>query len=463
MAKAKEQKGININIDATHKQAEALGYLFDKETTEVLFGGAAGGGKSFIGCCWIAYVCLNYPGSRTLIGRSKLTDLKKTTLATLFDIFSSWNIPPSFYNYNQQENFIKFYNGSEIILKDLATYPTDANFDSLGSLELTAAFIDEANMISEKAKNVVASRLRYKLDKFNLIPKLLLTCNPAKNWIYDVFYKPWKSGTLPVYRKFVQATLKDNPNVSKYYAEQLSRLDDFSRRRLLLGEWEIVQENNLIKYENILNMFQPNSNITTEENATLPTFRISADCSRKGKDKSVIFVWKDFSLIDKVILPINDVPQLANEIIQLAIKYKVERRNIVIDSDGVGGGVADLVRGCVNFVNNSTPLGKQNFRNLKTQCAYTLADLINQGKIKIEANFNVEERECLIQELEMIRAKNLDADGKLEIISKSEIKALISRSPDYSDTLLFFAYFFIQAAGKATGEYAVRASTFKRR
>ena len=69
-------------------------------------------------------------------------------------------------------------------------YPSDRNFDSLGSLEITAAFIDEANQITEKAKNVVASRLRYKLDENNLIPKMLMTCNPAKNWTYTEYYRP---------------------------------------------------------------------------------------------------------------------------------------------------------------------------------------------------------------------------------------------------------------------------------
>jgi hypothetical protein len=55
---------------------------------------------------------------------------------------------------------------------------------------------------------------------------------------------------------------------------------------------------------------------------------------------------------------------------------------VVIDSDGVGGGVADAIKG-VNFVNNSTPLFKQNFANLKTQCYYKLSEMIKEGKISI--------------------------------------------------------------------------------
>jgi ssRNA-specific RNase YbeY (16S rRNA maturation enzyme) len=51
------------------------------------------------------------------------------------------------YNFNGQSNVLTFYNKSEIIFKDLAYNPSDQNYDSLGSLEISAAFIDEAAQI----------------------------------------------------------------------------------------------------------------------------------------------------------------------------------------------------------------------------------------------------------------------------------------------------------------------------
>ena len=163
----------------TKKQGKALEYLTDSTTNTVLYGGAAGGGKSFLGCAYIIWLCVKYDGVRCLIGRSKLDTLKKTTLNTFFEVCSSWGIlAGQHYNYNAQTNVIRFFNGSEVILKDLFQYPSDRNFDSLGSLEITAAFIDECNQITEKAYQVVGSRIRYKLDEYGLIPKMLLTCNP---------------------------------------------------------------------------------------------------------------------------------------------------------------------------------------------------------------------------------------------------------------------------------------------
>ena len=159
------------------------------------------------------------------MGRSKLDNLKKTTLNTFFDVCKEFELIAGVdYTYNAQSNIVKFNNGSEIILKDLFQYPSDRNFDSLGSLEITAAFIDEANQVTEKAKQIVSSRLRYKLDEYNLTPKLLLTCNPAKNWVYSNFYKPQKENRLPEYRKFIQALVDDNKHISKHYKEQLLKL-----------------------------------------------------------------------------------------------------------------------------------------------------------------------------------------------------------------------------------------------
>lgn len=69
------------------KQLDALKYLVKDSPCElVLFGGAAGGSKSFLGCAWQIQRRLKYDGSRGLIGRSKLDTLKKTTLKTFLNV-----------------------------------------------------------------------------------------------------------------------------------------------------------------------------------------------------------------------------------------------------------------------------------------------------------------------------------------------------------------------------------------
>jgi hypothetical protein len=102
------------------------------------------------------------------MGRAKLKALRETTLNTFFELSSRFDLN-SQYRYNSQSGVIYWNNGSEILLKDLFTYPSDPNFDSLGSLEITGAFIDECNQISFKAWQIVKSRIRYKLKEYKVV------------------------------------------------------------------------------------------------------------------------------------------------------------------------------------------------------------------------------------------------------------------------------------------------------
>lgn len=151
------------------KQQHAIWYLKDSVTEELLYGGAAGGGKSALGCLWLMEMCQKYPGSRWLMGRSKLKTLKETTLNTFFELATMLKLSPQFH-YKPTENIIYWKNGSQILLKDLFHYPSDPNFDSLGSLEITGAFIDECSQVAYQAWQIVKSRIRYKLTEFGLIP-----------------------------------------------------------------------------------------------------------------------------------------------------------------------------------------------------------------------------------------------------------------------------------------------------
>ena len=74
------------------KQNKAVYYLKDSITEEIIYGGAAGGGKSALGCLWLIEQCQTYPGSRWLMGRAKLKTLKETTLNTFFELSSKLGI-----------------------------------------------------------------------------------------------------------------------------------------------------------------------------------------------------------------------------------------------------------------------------------------------------------------------------------------------------------------------------------
>lgn len=236
-------------IKLSKKQTRAFNLLeYSPTVTELMYGGAAGGGKTWFGCTWQIYRRLKYPGTRGAIGRDQLKRLKRTTLATFLDCWNTiWiNNPEGVQmTYAQQAGAIRFSNGSEIVLLDLHQYPSDPDFTALGSLEITDAFVDEATEVTEKAVQILSSRIRYKLETLETKePKLLLAGNPAHNWVKFRFVKDEEGNAvdLKAHQAVVRALLSDNPSEEfrRVYGRQLENLNHYDKARLLEGDWDAV-------------------------------------------------------------------------------------------------------------------------------------------------------------------------------------------------------------------------------
>lgn len=362
------------------------------------------------------------------------------------------------YKYNAIEGTITFtQTGSQIYLKDLAYYPSDPEFDSLGSTEYTGAFIDEASQIREKAKNVVMSRLRYRIDEYGIIPKLLMTCNPHKGFLYMEFYKPWKQGILPRGKAFIAALPGDNPYLPEAYIQSLRLLDRASQERLLKGNWEYDDDPGaLMDYESITDLFSnslPEMEVKKDPyGRPLPDTRpryIVCDVARFGEDRTVICIWYGWELKHIYIHKKTKTTTVAALIKGHAQKHNVPASHIMVDEDGVGGGVKDQLYGVKGFIANSRPARKENYMNFKAQCAYALGKKVVDRGIRIHADTG-ELRQTITEELEQIKAVNLDSDGKLQIMSKDDVKANIGRSPDIGDTLIMRMAFEFVSRPKLT-------------
>lgn len=435
--------------DLSVKQGQAFRYLTDAKHTEVLYGGAAGGGKSWLGCLWLLASALKYQGSRWLMGRAVAKTLKETTLNSFFDVCAAHGLKSGeHYTYNQQTGTITL-GASTIILKDLFSYPSDPNFDELGSLEITGAFIDEANQVTEKAKAIVGSRIRYKLDEFGLIPKMLMTCNPAKNWVFREFYQPAQDGTLPPYRAFVQALVTDNPNISPHYIDNLKKLTGPDRARLLMGDWNYDDDPSRLMDQDAIN------DLWTNEHVPVGKKYISADVARYGHDLTVIALWEGLRLVHFTVMEQSSVPEVAAAITQLCRSEAVPRSHVVVDDDGIGGGVVDLLPGCVAFKGGARPIESkvkpQNFANLKTQCSYVLSEHVNDREVYIATSNH---RDKVSEELSHIKRDKMDNDGPLRILAKEKVKEALGRSPDFADVLMMRMVFELREAGRAGSSLA---------
>lgn len=113
------------------------------------------------------------------------------------------------------------------------------------------------------------------------------------------------------------------------------------------------------------------------------------------------------------------------------------------------GGVKDILK-CKGFVANSTPIPikgqKLNFNNLKSQCYFKLADMVNAAEIYIDSP-DTTVTDMIIEELEVVKQKDVDKDNKMAVISKDRVKELIGRSPDYSDTLMMRMFLELSKSG----------------
>jgi hypothetical protein len=300
--------------------------------------------------------------------------------------------------------------------------------------------LDNFSEVTEKAVSIVHSRCRYKLNEYDLKPKGLMTCNPTKGWIYNEFYLKSKTNELPKHRAFVQALPTDNPHLHPSYLESLQRLPEYDRKRLFEGNWEFDDSTDKLFSTSDLNAMFRDEVFTGEK-------YITADIARFGQDKTVIIVWNGWTIIDIIQLTHSSLTDTAQRIRELIREHNVRLSNVLADEDGVGGGVVDILK-CKGFMNGSKAIHSDIYTNLKTECYYTLAKVVEDGKITILAS---QHKERIIKELETVKRYKSDADTKNRVTPKEEIKRLHGFSPDIADSMMMRAYYDLRPnAGKYT-------------
>lgn len=447
-----------INFTPSVKQDKAWKYLTDNVTSFIGYGGAAFGGKSYLLCYWLTIMCYAYPETTWGLGRRELVTLKRTTLLTLFKVFKECGIEPvKDYDYNQQLNVITFNNGSKIFLIDTAYKPSDPLYTRFGGYELTSCAIDESAETSLEAIDILYTRCGRKNNKkYGLLAKMLETFNPVKNHVYKRYYQPFKSGKLQESYQFVPALPRDNPSpeAHDYIEGILKNANKITVQRLIYGNFEYDDDpSSIIEYDKIVDLWSNNhikeAQLKSKERVEMS---MTVDVARLGKDNTVIYVYKGWILVARYVLGGKwKVDKTVTRVEEIATKHSVPNSRIVIDSDGVGGGVADYIHGSKDFVNNSKPIKEHSkaprYANLKSQCYWKLAERINSNGLLILPN-KPEFIERLTEELEQVKNKYHDDELKpLTVTSKKEVALIIGRSPDDSDSLMMLELLDLKKTG----------------
>lgn len=448
-----EELVITFNTHGNEKQKEAARCWVDDSITDILYGGGKGGGKTYLGCSLIFGDALLYPGTHYFIARKELNDLRKFTIPSIYEVFNDLGLKPAQYlKWHALDNYFELPNGSKVFLISGKYLPQDPLYERFGSMQMTRGWIEEAGEFSPMAKaNLQASIGRWKNDEYSLVPKLLQTCNPSKNYLYIEYYKPHRDDKLDSWKRFIQALPQDNKRLPKSYIQNLERtLTKNEKKRLLQGLWEYEDDPaSLMDYESITAIF------TNYHVQGTGKRYMTVDVARFGADKSKIRCWDGWRVFYKETISKLNTKKLAERVKELQIEYQIPATNTVIDEDGIGGGVVDnfpenSVRG---FIANSSPINPkegESYQNLKAQCCYKLAEKVKNKEIYEEEN-DPDIQETIIEDLEQIKEKKVDEEGKRGVLSKKEVIAVLGRSPDDGDTLMMRAIFDLESVGYTGG------------
>ena len=226
-----------LSLSVSKKQAAFI----EATAREVLFGGAAGGGKSYGQLIDALLFALKYPRSRQLILRRSFAELDKSLIRSSLEIF-----PRTLYRYNSQSHLGKFTNGSLI---DFGYCANESDVYQYQSAEYDVVRFDELTHFTEFQYTYLISRVR----GANGYPKQVKSStNPGgigHEWVKRRFVTPAPANTVFTdetggTRIFIPSRVEDNRfllDLDPDYPNRLAALPESQRRALLEGDWEIFE------------------------------------------------------------------------------------------------------------------------------------------------------------------------------------------------------------------------------
>lgn len=208
--------------------------------TEVLFGGAAGGGKSYGQLVDALRYAIRYPGSKQLILRRTYAELDKSLIRVAQGLY-----PRSIYTYNATGHIGRFQNGS---ILDFGYCAGENDVFQYQSAEYDVIRFDELTHFTSFQYLYLISRLR----GANGFPKQVKSStNPGgvgHMWVKERFIDPMPPDTVfsdgRTTRIFLPSRIDDNTFLMKGdpdYKKRLCELPDAQKRALLYGDWNIFE------------------------------------------------------------------------------------------------------------------------------------------------------------------------------------------------------------------------------
>lgn len=241
-----------MEIEITKKQERFINALAD----EVLFGGAAGGGKSYGQIVDAFLYALKYPGSKQIIFRRTFPELDKSIIRTVLALY-----PTEIFKYNSSSHTGKFINGS---ILDFGYCDSEKDMYKYQSAEFDVIRFDELTHFTEDIYTYLISRLR----GANNFPKSVKSStNPGgigHNWVKSRFIDIGQEDTIHKFdtgtRIFIPSKVQDNTFLmekDKDYINRLENLDEKNKKALLYGDWDIFDGRYFDEFDRKIHVIKP--------------------------------------------------------------------------------------------------------------------------------------------------------------------------------------------------------------
>lgn len=243
----------SINLDISRKQKAFI----EASESEVLFGGAAGGGKSYGQIVDALLFALKYPRSKQLILRRTFAELDKSLIRTALSLY-----PREIFSFNSSSHTGKFVNGSCI---DFGYCATENDVYQYQSAEYDVIRFDELTHFTEGQYIYLISRVR----GANGYPKQIKSStNPGgvgHTWVKGRFVDPSPPnkafvGNDGMTRIFIPSLLNDNKFLMEGdpdYKRRLEALPERERKALLYGDWNIFEGQYFTEFDTSVHIIEP--------------------------------------------------------------------------------------------------------------------------------------------------------------------------------------------------------------
>lgn len=246
-----------MEVSITKKQQAFI----DSQAFETLFGGAAGGGKSYGQLVDGLLYALKYPKSKQIIFRSTFADLEKSLIRTSMDLY-----PLSIADYNSSKHTWKFKNGSIV---DFGYIQYEKDVYQYQSAEYDVIRFDELTHFTEFMYTYMISRCR----GANPYPKCIKSStNPGgvgHNWVKERFIDIGAPNVIhtckletgeTTTRIFIPSLVQDNKFMLTYDPDYIKRLDalpEKERKALKYGDWDIFDGQFFTEFKRDIHVIEP--------------------------------------------------------------------------------------------------------------------------------------------------------------------------------------------------------------